>query len=122
VRIIRSAISIARMLEAQTLLIVSDGSSTGRPAATVAWRDGRLANAPLKHLAHDDIADVGILDSGPFEGRADDDSTQLRSLVAAQSAAEPAERRARGGDDDGSSHGLSVASSPRVPVAVTAPC
>jgi len=35
-RIIWSAISTARIEEAQTLLIVSDGSSTGSPAPIVA--------------------------------------------------------------------------------------
>jgi hypothetical protein len=35
-----SAMVTARMPEAQTLLIVSEGSSKGRPASTAAWREG----------------------------------------------------------------------------------
>jgi len=40
VRIIESAISIARIDDAQTLLIVSAGVSFGSPAPTAAWRAG----------------------------------------------------------------------------------
>jgi hypothetical protein len=40
VLIIRSASSIALIDEAQTLLIVSAGTSFGMPAATAAWRAG----------------------------------------------------------------------------------
>ncbi len=36
----RSAISIARIDDAHTLLIVSAGTSTGMPAPTAAWRAG----------------------------------------------------------------------------------
>src|SRR5436309_12591256 len=39
-RIIESAISIARIDDAHTLLIVSAGVSFGRPAAIAAWRAG----------------------------------------------------------------------------------
>ena len=39
-RIIESAISTARIEEAHTLLIVSEGTSTGIPAPTAAWRPG----------------------------------------------------------------------------------
>src|SRR6185437_11899317 len=39
-RIMESAISIARMDDAQTLLIVSAGVSIGRPALIAAWRAG----------------------------------------------------------------------------------
>ncbi len=39
-RIIESAISIARIDDAQTLLIVSAGVSFGSPAAIAAWRAG----------------------------------------------------------------------------------
>ena len=39
-RIIRSAISIARIEDAHTLLIVSEGTSFGIPAPTAAWRAG----------------------------------------------------------------------------------
>ena len=39
-RIIESAISTARIEEAQTLFTVSDGTSIGIPAPTAAWRAG----------------------------------------------------------------------------------
>src|SRR3954465_3982920 len=45
-RIIWSAISTARIEDAQTLLIVSEGSSIGRPAPTVAWREGAWPTPP----------------------------------------------------------------------------
>ena len=45
-RIIWSAISTARMLDAQTLLIVSAGSETGRPAPIAAWRAGAWPAPP----------------------------------------------------------------------------
>src|SRR4051794_37847390 len=45
-RIIESAISTARMEEAQTLLIVSAGTSIGSPAATAAWRAGACPDPP----------------------------------------------------------------------------
>ena len=45
-RIIWSAISTARIEDAQTLLIVSEGSSTGSPAPTVAWREGAWPTPP----------------------------------------------------------------------------
>ena len=39
-RTIRSASATARMPEAQTLLIVSEPTSSGTPTASVTWRDG----------------------------------------------------------------------------------
>ncbi len=39
-RMCRSASATARMPEAQTLLIVSEGTSIGTPAAICAWREG----------------------------------------------------------------------------------
>src|SRR2546427_4100309 len=45
-RIIWSAICTARMLEAQTLLIVSQGTSTGRPAPIAACRAGACPAPP----------------------------------------------------------------------------
>src|SRR5512142_2301561 len=45
-RIIESAISIARIDDAQTLLIVSAGVSTGSPAPTAAWRAGAWPAPP----------------------------------------------------------------------------
>src|SRR5918994_7288667 len=45
-RIIWSAIWTARIEEAQTLLIVSDGTSIGRPAPIAAWRAGAWPAPP----------------------------------------------------------------------------
>src|SRR5919201_500486 len=45
-RIIWSAISTALIDDAQTLLIVSAGSSTGSPAPTAAWRAGACPAPP----------------------------------------------------------------------------
>ena len=45
-RTIESAISIARIDEAQTLLIVSAGTSIGRPAPIAAWRAGAWPAPP----------------------------------------------------------------------------
>src|SRR5439155_19440971 len=45
-RTIESAISIARIDEAQTLLIVSAGTSIGRPAPIEAWRAGAWPAPP----------------------------------------------------------------------------
>ena len=44
-----------------------------------------------------------------LERRLDREATELRRLVAREAAAELAERRAHGGDDDRASHGASVA-------------
>src|SRR6266446_513438 len=85
-RIIESAISTARMDDAQTLLIVSAGTSIGRPAPTAACRAG----------------------PGALEPGANRDRAQLGRLLVLQPAAEPPEGRAHGGDDDAASHEKSV--------------
>src|SRR3954470_15227812 len=86
-RIIASAISIARIDDAHTLLIVSAGVSIGRPAPTAACRArarrsggagaaarlprGRLPGARLQHLPHDDVLGLVRLEADPLEGRLD---------------------------------------------------
>ena len=99
-RIMASAISIARIDDAHTLLIVSAGVSIGSPAPTAAWRAGSLARAGLEHLAHDHVLRLARLETDASERRLDDVRAELRRLVAREPAAEAAEGRADGGDDD----------------------
>ena len=99
-RIIASAISIARIDEAQTLLIVSAGVSFGSPAPTAAWRAGAWPAPRLEHLAHDHVLGLVRLEPDALERGLDHDRAELRRLVAREPAAELAERRADGGDDD----------------------
>ena len=107
--IISSAISIARIDDAHTLLIVSAGTSFGIPAPIAAWRAGAWPGAGLEHLAHDDVADLLRVDAGALEPRTDRDRAELRRRDVGKAAADTAERRPDGGDDDGASHGASVA-------------
>src|SRR5512133_3144244 len=88
-RIIWSAISTARIDDAQTLLIVSEPTSIGRPAPIDAWRDG----ACLQHLAHDHVLDLVVLDAGAVERGTDHDRPELGRRLAGERPAELAERR-----------------------------
>jgi hypothetical protein len=85
------------MLDAQTLLIVSAGSETGRPCR-------RLAGSPLEHLPHDRVLDLVVRDVDPVERCADRDRAELGRLTAGEAAAQPAERRADGRDDHRAGH------------------
>ena len=111
-RIIRSASSIARIDEAQTLLIVSAGTSFGMPAPTAACRAGAWPDAGLEHLAHDDVADLGGIDARALEACPDRDRAELGRRVPGETAAEPAERRPHRRDDHRARHGASVPPSP----------
>ena len=62
-RIIESAISTARIEEAQTLLIVSAGTSIGIPRGDRRLPRGRLPGAALQHLAHDHVVDLAAVDA-----------------------------------------------------------
>jgi hypothetical protein len=86
----RSAISTARMLEAQTLLIVSAGTSFGRPAPKAACR------AALEHLTHDDVLNLVVRNACAVESRADGDPAEPGCLVVLEGAAELAKRRTDG--------------------------
>ena len=105
-RIIESAISTARIEEAQTLFTVSDGTSIGIPAPTAAWRAGRLPGAGLQHLAHDHVVDLAALEADALEARADRDRAELGRGIRGEAAVELAERRADCRDDDGAAHGF----------------
>ena len=83
-RIIESAISIARIDDAQTLLIVSAGVSFGRPGADRGLARRRLAGAGLQHLAHDRVLRLVRLDADPLERGLDRDRAELGRLVAAR--------------------------------------
>ncbi len=79
-RIIESAISTARIDEAQTLLIVSAGTSFGKPGADRGLAGGGLAGAALQNLAHDHVLD--LLRSRPPRSR------PARIAIAPSSVAE----------------------------------
>ena len=82
------------------MLIVSAGRLLRQPGADRRLTRGRLAGAGLQHLAHDHVLDLVVLDPGAVERRADHDRAELGRLVAGEPAAELAERRADGRDDD----------------------
>ena len=86
-RIIGSAISTARMREAHTLLIVSAGTSIGRPGADRGLPRGRLAGAALEHLAHDHVLDLVV--ARRRRGRARARIAIAPSSVACLSASPP---------------------------------
>ena len=85
-RIIESAISTARIEEAQTLLIVSDGTLDRHPGADRRLARGRLAGAGLQHLAHDHVLDLARLDAGALERGADRDRAELRRGIPGEAA------------------------------------
>src|ERR1051325_3200829 len=87
-RIIWSAISTARIDDAQTLLIVSAPTSIGIPAPTAACRAG---------------ARLGLEPRAPRAGP-DDDRAELGRALVGEGAAKLPERRADCRDDDGTSH------------------
>ena len=93
-RIIASAISTARMLDAHTLLTVSAGTSIGNPAPIAACRAGAWPAPPCEHLAHDDVLDVAVLDVHALERAAYGNCAQLGRLLGREAAAELPERRA----------------------------
>ena len=103
-RIIESAISTARIDDAQTLLIVSEGSSIGRPAPTAAWRAGAWPAPACSTWPMIAYSTSLVLDPGALERAADRDRAELGRLVAGEGAAELAERRADSRDDHGTGH------------------
>ena len=97
----------ARIDEAQTLLIVSAGVSTGRPARDRGLARGRLPGAALQHLPHDHVLGLVGCDPGPLERRADHDRAELDRRVGREAASQLPERRPHGSDDD-AAHGLRI--------------
>ena len=102
-RIIASAISTARMLDAHTLLIVSAGTSIGSPAPTAACRAGAWPAPPWSTwpmMAYSTSPSSTSTRSSARGWR----SRPARSPAWTRAAAELPERRADGGDDDRAAH------------------
>ena len=96
------------MPEAHTLLIVSEETSFGIPRLDLRLARGDLALAGLEHLAHDDVLDLLRLDVGALERGLDGGAAELGRVERGEAAAELADRRARGAEDDGLGHRVSV--------------
>ena len=64
----------------------------------------RLPRPCLEHLAHHDVSDVLGLDARALEARPDRDRAELGRGDVCETAAEAAERRPNGRDDDGAGH------------------
>ena len=60
-----------------------------------------LPGTALQHLTHDDVLDLGRVDAGALDGRADRLAAERGRSEAGDGAAEAPERRARGCEDDG---------------------
>ena len=113
-RIIRSAISIARIDDAHTLLIVSAGTSFGIPAPTAACRAGAWPTPGLEHLAHDHVLDLAWLEAR--RARAPARIAIAPSSVAGCDASPPPSRPngvRTADDDDRAAHSRSVATDDR---------
>ena len=80
-RIIESAICTARIDDAHTLLIVSLGVSSGRPAPIAAWRAGAWPAPPWSTWPMIAYSRLVRLDPGPLERRADRDRAELGRRV-----------------------------------------
>ena len=108
-RIIESAISIARIDDAQTLLIVSAGVSFGRPAPIAACRAGAWPAPACSTWPM--ITYCGSCGSSPIRSSAAAIAIgpELRRLVPGEPAAEPAERRPDGADDHAARHETKLA-------------
>ena len=93
---------IALRPEPQTRLIVVALRRVRQAGLEGGLAGGRLADAGLQHLAHQDVVDRRgrRVEAGPLDRRADGDPAELGGRDAAQRTAELADRRARGADDE----------------------
>ncbi len=94
------------MPEAQTLLIVSEGTSFGIAALDLGLAGGDLTLAGLQDLAEDDLIDLLGIDAGALQRGLDRVPTEVGRVERGERAAHLAEGRARGSEDDCAGHGL----------------
>ena len=99
-RIMASAISTARMLDAHTLLTVSAGTSIGSPAPMAACLAGAWPAPPCRTCPMMAYSTSPSSTPTRSSARADGDRSQLGRLPGRKPAAELPERRADCGDDD----------------------
>ena len=96
------------MPDAHTLLIVSEETSFGMPRLDLRLARGDLALAGLDHLTHDHVLDLLRLDAGALERGLDGGAAELGGVERREAAAELADRGARGTEDHGLGHRISV--------------
>ena len=89
------------------MLIVSEETSFGMPALICAWR-GDLSLTGLDHLAHDDVLDLLGRHVGALKRGLDGDPAEVSGVQRGESAPELADWGARGTEDDGLGHRISV--------------
>ena len=94
----------ARMPEAQTLLIVSDGTSFGIPALICAWREGICPCPACSTWPIDDLLDLLGINLGALERGAIAVAAELGGVERRQRAAHLAERGAGGAEDHCAGH------------------
>ena len=80
----------------------------GDPRLDLRLARGDLPLAGLDHLAHDDVLDLLGLDAGALERGLDRGAAELGRVERGEAAAELADRGARGTEDDGLGHRVSV--------------
>ena len=89
------------MLEPHSLLTVTAGTSSGRPAACRARRPGFWPCPACSTLPDDDFLDLLGLQARPSHRFGDDDAAQLDGGDLGQGAQETADGGAAGAEDDG---------------------
>ena len=92
--------AIAWRPEAHALLIVCAGARCGHAGAMAHLTPGIGSGAPLAAVADQDFVDVRGGQAGALDGRARGDGAQLRRVEILERSAVPADRRARGAEDD----------------------
>ena len=86
------------------MLTVSRGDLLGDPGLDLGLARGDLALAGLEDLAHDDVLDLVGRDVGALERGGDGGGAELGRVDGRQAAAELADGRAGGAEDDGLGH------------------
>ena len=98
-RIAWSARPSVRMPEAQTLLIVSEGTSFGMPPLIWAWREGIWPWPACRTWPKIDLLDLLGADAGALQRGLDRDAAELGGFERGEGAAHLADRGARGTKD-----------------------